>query len=233
MKIIISPAKTLDYTTPAKTKKSSEPKFGKEALQLVKKMQGYSQKQIAKLMDLSDKLAQLNYERFEGWDAAPEKQAILAYKGDVYLGLDAITLNEKDFEFAQKHLRIISGLYGLLKPLDLIKPYRLEMSTAVGLYKFWEDKLTKELGDDMVINLASSEYSSAVKPKNMITVNFYETKNGKPKMVGIFAKKARGMMARYIIQKQITEPEAIKKFNSGGYKFDKKTSSEFIYNFVR
>ena len=233
MKLIISPAKTLDFETPAKTKKSSEPKFEKEVLQLVKKMHGYSQKQLAKMMDLSEKLAKLNYERFEVWSSAPQKQAILAYMGDVYTGLDAKSFSEKDFDFAQKHLRIISGLYGLLKPLDLIKPYRLEMSTPIGLYDFWGNKLTKELGDDIVINLASSEYSSAVKPKNLITANFYEIKNGKSKMIGLFAKKARGMMARYIIQNQITEPEKIKKFTDGGYKFDKGSSNDKTYNFIR
>ena len=142
---------------------------------------------------------------------------------------------QRDFEFAQNHLRILSGFYGLLKPLDLIKPYRLEMGTSLkpSLYEFWGTKLTTELGDELIINLASEEYNKAVKPKNMITVNFYELKNGKPKIIGIFAKKARGMMARYIIKNQIIKPELIQKFTDGGYKFDKGSSNATSYNFIR
>jgi cytoplasmic iron level regulating protein YaaA (DUF328/UPF0246 family) len=233
MKLIISPAKTLDFETPAKTKQSSSPKYLKQADELVLRLQKLSESDIAKLMDLSPKLAKLNYERFEGWASAPQKQAVLAYMGDVYEGLDASSFTEKDFNFAQENLRILSGLYGLLKPLDLIKPYRLEMSTKIGLYEFWGNSLTKELADELVINLASSEYSSAVKPKNMVTINFYETKNGKPKIIGIFAKKARGMMARYIIKNQITKPEEIKKFKESGYKFNKDMSDDKCYSFTR
>jgi uncharacterized protein len=233
MKVIISPAKTLDYETAPITKKHSKPKFTKEADELVKKLAKYSEKNIGKLMGISPKLAKLNFERFQEWPTAPQKQAILAYMGDVYEGLNAADFKEKDLEFAQEHLFMLSGLYGLLRPLDLIKPYRLEMSTKIGLYDFWGDKLTKLLGDDIVINLASEEYSKAVKPKNIIHVSFYEMKNGKPKIIALFAKKARGMMARYIIKNKITRPEDIKKFTNGGYKFSAKDSDAGNFSFIR
>ena len=233
MKIIISPAKTLDFETAPITKKTSRPKFAKEADELVKKMASLSEKQIAKLMGISPKLAKLNFERFQEFATAPQKQAILAYMGDVYTGLNAADFKEKDFDFAQENLLILSGLYGLLRPLDLIKPYRLEMGTKIGLYDFWGSNLTNELGDDIIINIASEEYAKAVKPKNIINVDFYEMKNGKPKIVGIFAKKARGMMARYIIKHQITKPEEIKKFTDGGYKFNGKTSDAGNFSFIR
>jgi len=233
MKIIISPAKTLDFETKPITKKSSVPEYIEHANELARKMQKYSESQLAKLMSISPKLAKLNYERFESWDAAPQKQAVLAYMGDVYTGLQAATFMERDFNFAQKHLRILSGLYGLLKPLDLIKPYRLEMGTKIGLYEFWGNKLTKKLGDELIINLASEEYSKAVKPKNIIDVNFYEIKNGKPKIIGLFAKKARGTMAAYIIKNQITATEQIKKFNQDSYKFNKEMSDATSYAFTR
>lgn len=233
MKIIISPAKTLDFETKPITKKSSQPKYIEQANELASKMQKYSESQLAKLMSISPKLAKLNYERFESWEHAPQKQAVLAYMGDVYEGLQAAVFTEADFAFAQENMRIISGLYGLLKPLDLIKPYRLEMGTKIGLYEFWGNKLTKELGDEMVINLASEEYSKAVKPKNIIDVNFYEIKNSKPKIIGLFAKKARGMMAAYIIKNQIKTPEGIKKFNQNGYSFNKEMSDATSYGFTR
>lgn len=248
MKLIISPAKTLDfklaldYETKATTKLKSEPKFGKESEELVKKMAKFSEKQIAKLMDISPKLAKLNFDRFQEWPSAPQKQAVLAYMGDVYAGLEAWKFSEQDFKFAQENLRIISGLYGLLRPLDLIKPYRLEMGIKVGpkdsLYDFWEKKLSKELANDLIINLASEEYSKAIKAKNIIDVNFYEmpknNKNGgKPKIIGLFAKKARGMMARYIIKNQLAKPEGMKKFTDGGYKFEARTSNDRCYNFIR
>ncbi len=239
MKLIISPAKTLDFETPAHTKQKSEPLFAKETKALITNLKKLKTKDIKNLMDLSDKLAVLNFQRFQDFGKQPKKQAILAYRGDVYTGLATDDFTDTDFKFAQEHLRIITGLYGLLRPLDLIEPYRLEMGTklktakARDLYQFWGDKLTKELGDELIINLASNEYSNAVKPKDMITVNFYETKNGKPRMIGLLAKKARGMMARYIIKNKITTPEKIKKFDYVGYEFDKKTSNENTYNFVR
>lgn len=233
MKIIISPAKTLDYETEPKIKLKTKPHFAKEADALAAKMAKYSEKQIAKLMDISPKLAKLNFERFQEWPTAPQKQAALAYMGDVYAGLEAWEFTEKDFKFAQDHLRIISGLYGLLRPLDLIKPYRLEMGTKVGLYEFWQPKLAREFTDEIIINLASEEYSKAIKAKNMIDVKFFEIRNGKPKIIALFAKKARGMMARYIIKNQITKPDGMKKFNYGGYKFEAKGSNEQCYNFTR
>ena len=224
----------MDFETKATTKKSTKILFPKESAEVAAKLKKLSQKKIAEIMDLSDKLAKLNYDRFQNFGKQPKKICVQAYKGDVYEGLKADDFTEKDFAFSQENLRILSGLYGLLRPLDLIEPYRLEMGIKeLALYKFWGDKLTKQLGDEVVINLASTEYSSAVKPKNAITVNFYEIKNGKPKIIGLFAKKARGMMARYIIKNQITSPEKIKKFSDGGYKFDSKTSTDKAFNFSR
>ena len=148
MKLILSPSKTLDFETPPQTKKSTQPKFAGEAAELLKKLEKLSAKQIGRLMDISPKLSTLNYERFQNFAAQPKKQAILAFKGDVYEGLKADDFTEKDLNFAQEHLRILSGLYGLLRPLDLIQAYRLEMGTGLksNLYKFWGDKLTRELG---------------------------------------------------------------------------------------
>lgn len=233
MKLVISPAKTLDYETAPITKKHTKPLFPKETAELVKKMAKYSEKDIAKLMDISPKLAKLNFDRFQEWPTAPQKQAILAFMGDVYEGLSVSDFTEKDIEFAQDHLRILSGIYGLLRPLDMIKPYRLEMGTKIGLYEFWGDKLTKELGDDVVINLASEEYFKAIKPKKVINVTFYEMKNGKPKIIALFAKKARGMMARYIIKHKVTKPEGMKKFTDGGYKYSEKHSDAGNFVFIR
>ncbi len=239
MKLVISPAKTLDFETPPKTKKTSQPEFLAETDELLGVMKTYTPKKLSKLMDISEKLADLNYERFQNFKHQPQKQAVLAFNGDVYDGLEAGTFSEKDFAFAQEHLRILSGLYGLLKPLDLMQAYRLEMGIALktkkgkSLYSFWGDKITKALDDELIINLASNEYFSAIKPKSVIHVNFKETKNGKPVTIALFAKKARGMMAKYIIQNQITEPAKIKKFTAGGYKFNSKLSDDANYTFVR
>ena len=235
MKLIISPAKTLDFETPATTEKFTEPQFAPESKKLLADLKKLSPKQIGKLMHISPKLSDLNYDRFQNFRKQPKKQAILAFDGDVYTGLQAGDFSEADLAFAQKHLLILSGLYGLLRPLDLIQAYRLEMGTKLKppLYDFWGDKLTKVLGDETVINLASIEYSSAVRPKNMINIHFKEMKNGKPVVVALFAKKARGMMARFVIKERVTEVEGLKEFANDGYKFDKKLSDAKNFVFIR
>jgi hypothetical protein len=239
MKLLLSPAKSLDFESAPPIKKHTQPQFLDESAKLIKQMRQYSPEEISKLMHISDKLANLNYERFQNWQTpftpANSKQCIYAFNGDVYDGLDAKTLSEKDIEFAQEHLRILSGLYGLLKPLDLMQPYRLEMGTKLkpSLYDFWKGKLTNELSDELIVNLASVEYFSAIKPKNILNIDFKESKNGELKIIGIFAKKARGQMARYIIQNQITTPAKIKKFNVSGYEFREDLSNDKHFIFTR
>jgi len=197
--------------------------------------------QIASLMGISDKLAHLNADRFSQWQPpfSPDnaRQAILAFKGDIYTGLQAETFSEADFDFAQKHLRMLSGLYGLLRPLDLMQPYRLEMGIKLAnpagkdLYSFWGDLLTQKLndalaeqGDDVLINLASDEYFKAIKPKQLnaelVKPVFLDEKNGKFKVISFYAKKARGLMSRYVIEKRLTKPTQLKKFDVDGYFFD-------------
>ncbi len=199
-------------------------------------------------------LAELNFERYRGWHRpfTPDnaKQAILTMKGDVYTGLDAESFNAKDFSFAQKHLRILSGLYRILRPLDLMQPYRLEMGTRLeneagrDLYAFWGEVITEALnkalkaqGDDLLINLASNEYFKAIKPKRLngriITPAFKEFKNGSYRMIGVFAKKARGLMSRYIIQSRLNEPKAIKAFDADGYAFNPGLSTQTDWVFTR
>ena len=235
MKIVISPSKTLDFEAPAAQKDFTQPKFLVESAELITIMREFSPEDLGKLMHISDKLANLNYERFQNWGNAPQKQAIFAFKGDVYAGLDAESLSAKDIEFAQAHLRILSGLYGLLRPLDLMQAYRLEMGTKLkpSLYAFWGDKLTHEIDDELVVNLASVEYFSAIKPKNLLNIEFKEQKGNQLKIIGIFAKKARGLMSRYIIQNRITAPEKIKGFNVSGYEFRKDLSDDKNFIFTR
>jgi hypothetical protein len=208
---------------------------------------------IASLMKLSDKLAGLNAARYESWqtpfNVENAKQAVLAFKGDVYTGLDADSLDDAGFEFAQKHLRILSGLYGVLKPLDLIQPYRLEMGTKLDnsggkdLYAFWGSKLRDSLQQDealhdgVLINLASNEYFKAVEAKKLkartITPVFKDWKNGQYKMISFYAKKARGLMSRYIIDNKLTEPDAIKLFDYEGYRFSEDMSKSDEWVFIR
>lgn len=239
MKIILSPSKTLEFETAAQLPAHTQPKFLAESVQLNAQMRKFSPEQLAKLMSISEKLANLNHERFQNWQTpftpANAKQCIFAFKGDVYEGLDAESLTAKDIDFAQEHLRILSGLYGLLRPLDLIQAYRLEMGTKLkpSLYAFWGDKLTNEIGDELVINLASVEYFSAIKPQNLLNVEFKESKGNQLKIVGIFAKKARGLMARYMIKNRITAPEKIKKFNVAGYEFREDLSNDKNFIFAR
>ncbi|MEJ2620453.1 MAG: peroxide stress protein YaaA [Candidatus Thiodiazotropha sp.] len=254
MLIAISPAKTLDYETPPVTKTHTKPRFLKQSKTLIDKLRNYSALDLAELMKLSIKLAELNFDRYHNWKTPfnlnNAKQAALAMKGDVYTGLDAETLDEAGFEFAQQHLRILSGLYGVLKPLDLMQPYRLEMGTKLpnqqgkDLYAFWGEQITKAInkdlkaqGDDILINLASNEYFKSIKPKlidgRIITPQFKERKNGSYRMIGVFAKKARGLMSRYIIDHRLSDPESIKDFDVDGYRFNSKLSKDDQWVFSR
>ncbi|MHB2054215.1 MULTISPECIES: peroxide stress protein YaaA [Pantoea] len=241
MLIVISPAKTLDYESPLATSRFTQPALLEKSQQLIDVARDLSPAQIASLMGISDKLAHLNADRFSQWQPpfSPDnaRQAILAFKGDVYTGLQAETFSEADFDFAQKHLRMLSGLYGLLRPLDLMQPYRLEMGIKLAnpagkdLYSFWGDLLTQKLndalaeqGDDVLINLASDEYFKAIKPKQLnaelVKPVFLDEKNGKFKVISFYAKKARGLMSRYVIEKRLTKPTQLKKFDVDGYFFD-------------
>ncbi|TBM07067.1 peroxide stress protein YaaA [Hafnia paralvei] len=254
MLIIISPAKTLDYESPLATTRFTQPELLAHSAELMEYCRELTPAQIGSLMKISDKLAGLNAARFAEWQPnfTPQnaRQAILAFKGDVYTGLHAEDFSEQDFDFAQQHLRMLSGLYGLLRPLDLMMPYRLEMGIKLhnakgnDLYSFWGDLLTeklnqqlKEQGDDVLINLASDEYFKAVKPAKLdgqlIKPVFLDEKGGKFKVISFYAKKARGLMSRFIIQNQLTQPDQLKDFNLEGYFFDEekidKSGSELIF----
>lgn len=254
MLIVVSPAKTLDYDTPPKTSKFTLPDYLDDSQILIDRLRQFSSLDIAELMHVSSKIADLNFDRYEAWSRnfTPDnaKQAILAFKGDVYTGLDVESMNLKDLNFAQQHLRILSGLYGLLRPLDLMQPYRLEMGTKLSnergknLYEFWGARITeglnkqlKKISSDYLINLASNEYFKSVQPRQLdgevITPAFKEYKNGDYKMIGIHAKKARGMLSRYIISNQLVDPEDIKDFGEDGYKFNKKLSKGNDWVFTR
>ena len=254
MLIVVSPAKTLDYDTPPKTKTFTQPDYLDQSQQLITRMREFSSRDISELMNVSTKIADLNFDRYASWQKkfteANAKQAILAFKGDVYTGLDAESFSAKDFKFAQAHLRVLSGLYGLLRPLDLMQPYRLEMGTklstknAKNLYEFWGTQITeglnqqlKKIKSEYLINLASNEYFKSVKPKQLngeiIVPEFKDYKNGQYKMLGVYAKKARGTMSRFIIQNQLSDPEDIKDFNEGGYSFNKKLSKDNHWAFTR
>ena len=254
MLTVLSPAKTLDYETAPITQSSTVPRFIDQSALLVEDARGLGPDDIRSLMGVSEQIAHLNHERFMNWQAESTsdnaKQAVLAFKGDVYTGLQAETLSEEGLAFAQDRLRILSGLYGLLRPLDLMQPYRLEMGLKFAnqrgknLYEFWGAQLTDTLNDDLasantdvLINLASNEYFKAVKPKllnaDVITPQFKDLKNGQYKMISFFAKKARGIMARYIIDNRITEPEALKSFAEAGYYYSEAESKGDQWVFLR
>ncbi|WP_417511677.1 peroxide stress protein YaaA [Methylophaga sp.] len=253
MLTVISPAKTLDFDTPPTTQKHSQPRFLSQSQELIDTLRQMSTADIASLMKLSDKLAGLNVARYETWQTPfnldNAKQAVLAFQGDVYTGLDAETLDEKQLTFAQKHLRILSGLYGVLKPLDLIQPYRLEMGTKLDnangkdLYAFWGSDIRQSLQaedamqDEVLINLASNEYFKAVEAKKLkariITPVFKDWKNGQYKMISFYAKKARGMMSRYIIEHELQDPDRIKDFDTDGYRFSADMSKKDEWVFIR
>ncbi len=253
MLTVISPAKTLDFEAPATTEQYSQPAFLKQSQQLIDGLKKLSVQEIASLMSISDKLAGLNVARYQEWQTpfTPDnaKQAVLAFKGDVYTGLDADTLDQKGLDFAQAHLRILSGLYGVLKPLDLMQAYRLEMGTkfavkgAKDLYQFWGSQICKALVDEpafkdkVLVNLASNEYFKAVGDKQLdatiINPVFKDWKNGQYKMISFYAKKARGLMSRFIIDKQIDKPEALKDFDYEGYRFSAEMSKANDWVFIR
>lgn len=243
MKIVISPAKSLDYTTELPTKKYTEAQFLNKSETIQKTLKKKKPKDLMELMSISEKLADLNWQRNQDWKLpfTPEnsRPAVYAFNGDVYVGLDAYTIPEEKLDVLQDKLRILSGLYGLLKPLDLMQEYRLEMGTSIpigskkNLYEFWKktitDSLNKELEkNELFINLASNEYFSAVDTKSLkvpvITPEFKDYKDGKLKMISFFAKKARGLMVRYIIDKNVETLEELKNFNYEGYAFDANLS---------
>lgn len=247
MLIVISPAKTLDYQSDLPTNRYTQPELLEHSQQLISITRKLSSPQIASLMSISDKLASLNETRFQEWhpDFTPRnaRQAILAFKGDVYTGLQAEKFNDADFDFAQQHLRMLSGLYGVLRPLDLMQPYRLEMGIRLAnpkgkdLYHFWEEIITEKLNhtlaaqsDNILINLASDEYFRSVKTSRLqaeiIKPVFLDEKNGTFKIISFYAKKARGLMSRYIIENRLTKPEQLTDFNSDGYFFDEAGSGK-------
>jgi len=247
---IISPAKSLNFESNAPTDTSTSPLFLKEADYLAGKLGKLKSSELGNLLEISPKLAQLNAERYASWKTATVKQAVFAYDGDVYDGLEARIFKVREIEFAQNHLRIISGLYGLLKPLDLIKPYRIDMGTSFStpkgetLYKYWGDKITdqlkknlKESGSSVLINLASQEYFASVHTKKLkariITPSFKDRSNDKYAMISFFAKRARGMMSRFIIQNEITDPDMLVGFDSGGYHFNHELSKGDNWVFTR
>ncbi|WP_043307025.1 peroxide stress protein YaaA [Pseudomonas sp. ML96] len=254
MLLVISPAKTLDYDTPPATARFTHPQFLDHAQELIGQLRQMSPQQIGELMHLSDKLSALNVARYGSWhpDFTPAnaKQALLAFKGDVYTGLAAEDFAEADFDFAQQHLRMLSGLYGVLRPLDLMQPYRLEMGTKLAnargnnLYDFWGERISgwlnealAEQGDDILLNLASNEYFGAVKRKalnaRIIDTEFKDLKNGQYKIISFYAKKARGLMARYVIKERISDPEQLKAFNYQGYRYSAEQSKPDSLVFLR
>ena len=252
MKIVISPAKSLDYTTVLPTQRFTEPQFLDKTNTIQKTLKKKKPKQLMELMDISEKLADLNWQRNQDWvlPFTPEnaRPAVYAFNGDVYTGLDAYTIPTDKLDVLQDQLRILSGLYGILRPLDLMQEYRLEMGTSIAigakknLYEFWKktitDALNKELTkDELFINLASNEYFSAVDTKALkvpvITPEFKDYKDGKLKMISFFAKKARGLMVRYIIDTNAKTIEDLKGFNYEGYAFDANLSKGNTLVFTR
>jgi len=254
MIIILSPAKSLYDHPPVHFEKFTESAFMPEAEKIISVLKKKKPAQLAQLMDISPKLAELNFHRFQAWEPPfnleNSWQAVLMFHGDVYLGLNAETFSTAEFETAQQNLRILSGVYGLLKPLDLIQPYRLEMGIPISiakkknLYEFWKTKITTRLNQELaetsqsiVVNLASKEYFSAIDSKKLkariITPSFKELKDGQYQMVSFFAKKARGLMSRFIILNNITDPEEIKAFDMEGYYFNNQLSTQNDWVFTR
>ncbi len=254
MLLVVSPAKKLDFESQSVTGKYTLPTLLEQSQLLIEDCLKLSPSEISSLMKLSDKLAGLNAARFGEWSlpftVENAKQAVLSFNGDVYTGLDANTFSDEDFNFAQQHFRILSGLYGLLKPLDLIQAYRLEMGCKLAnvrgdnLYHFWGNVITDELnstleeqGDDTLINLASTEYFKSVNKTllkaNIITPVFKDWKNGQYKIISFYAKKARGLMARFIIQNKINQKEQLKQFDLAGYQYNESISQGNDWVFTR
>lgn len=254
MLLVVSPAKNLDFESELPTSEYSQPELLDHSKELIERCLTLTPENIGSLMSISDKLAGLNAARFAQWSIPftleNARQSVFAFNGDVYTGLDAKTLNKADLAFAQKHLRILSGLYGILKPLDLMQAYRLEMGTKLdnlrgqNLYQFWGSVITEKVndalaaqGDDVLLNLASTEYFKSVKKKEfkgtIVTPAFKDWKNGQYKMISFYAKKARGLMARYIIENKITDIEKITEFDSAGYQYNVDLSSAEVPVFTR
>ena len=247
MLIVISPAKTLDFDTRSKTRTFTLPPFLDDSAELIDQLRGMTPQALGKLMGISPKLADLNVHRYHAWSlpftSRNAKQAALAFKGDVYAGLDADTLSAADLKYAQNHLRILSGLHGVLRPLDLMQPYRLEMGTKLktnrgsDLYAFWNGRINAALAtalkkqkDNILVNLASNEYFKSVKTAELdariVAPVFKERKNGEYKLISFFAKKARGLMSRYIIRNRLDNPEDLKDFDLEGYQYNEALSGE-------
>lgn len=252
MFILLSPAKTLDFETAPQTGISSVPFFSDNADYLVSELQKYSASGLEELMGISRDLAVLNFDRYRNWRKdiknAITKQAVLTFNGEAYRGLKAAEMDEDDLLFAQEHLRILSGLYGVLRPLDLIQPYRLEMGIKLqsdgfkNLYQYWGDRITEYLNkflseNDYVINLASNEYFKSVKPAKLnakiITPVFKDFSRGEIKTITVYAKNARGAMTRHIIKNRITDPEGLKVSDVNGYEYDAMSSDDKVWTFVR
>ncbi len=246
MILTLSPAKTMDFGAQCLTKKHTSPDFMEDSEELIKNLIKMGKSDLSSLMNISDKLADLNYERYRSWSVPfstdNAKQALLAFKGDVYTGFEFDEWRAADFNFAQKQIRILSGLYGLLRPLDLIQAYRLEMGTGLStrrgnnLYDFWGDKITdalnvaiREAKSEVLINLASNEYFKSVGANNLkvkvIAPTFKDFKNGKHKFISFYAKKARGMMADFIVRNKIKNPQELLKFDLGGYYYCRSSST--------
>ena len=249
MLAIISPSKTQDFSS-CHVKTFSKSRQLPQTQELVRLLKDKTESQISKLMMLSDKLSKLNFDRFQAFKTPfsldNAKQALLAFKGDVYNGIDAPSLSLEDLNFAQNNVRMISGLYGVLRPLDLIQPYRLEMGTKLSnkngsnLYDYWGNKISKVLNDDeqdLIINLASNEYFKSIDIKilkaQMLDIVFKEKKNNTYKVIGIYAKRARGLMVNYIIRNRITDPMVLKNFSDEGYQYDDMLSSDSSWVFTR
>ncbi|MYM84539.1 peroxide stress protein YaaA [Duganella sp. FT50W] len=252
MLIVLSPAKSLDLETPPTTKLHTEPAFLDHSEQLIDRLRAFSPAELSELMDLSDNLSALNVARYASWtkDTREARQAVMTFNGDVYDGLDARTLAPKQLAYAQARIRILSGLYGMLRPLDLIHPHRLEMGTRLStprgknLYDFWGDtiahalnKTAEEQGADTLVNLASEEYFKSVKPKALglpvITPLFEDWKNGKYKIISFYAKRARGLMARYAAVNGVTDPQQLKHFDVDGYRYVADASNDKTWLFRR
>ena len=254
MLLLISPAKKLDMTAPLATANVSQPRFLEPAQKLVNQLKTLAPHQLSALLHISDSLGELNHDRFNAWQqpftTANARTALHAFKGDVYVGLDAPAFSDNDMAFAQQHLRILSGLYGVLRPLDLMQAYRLEMGTRLTtangstLYDFWGDTITdclnKDLtasGGDTVVNLASGEYFKAVNTSRLqgrlLTPQFKDLKNGQYKVISFYAKKARGLMAAYAIRQRLTNADKLKNFAAAGYAFNADLSSTDNWVFTR
>ena len=255
MIILLSPAKTLDYETKIKGPSFSSPYFLSKSKNLIKNLKNKKPEEISNLMNISEKLALLNSDRYKSWkgsrkESQSSKQAIFVFKGDVYQGLNIEEFKKKDLDYCQNHLRLLSGLYGVLRPLDIIEPYRLEMGTKLkisntkNLYEFWSDDIANQILKDLeliksntILNLASNEYFNSVKSleksANIISPAFKDLSKGKYKIISFYAKKARGLMASWILRNKIQKEEDLINFNIGGYYFSETESSKNVPVFLR